>query len=190
MTALTRGAAAVLMMALSAAAASAQATVADTFSATASVKRGSTSASAPLRATVTRYATAAERDAVIKALRGGGTAALQKALSGMSDVGFIQLGDKRTPLRFASERPTGDGRLVTLVTAEPILFLGAGLPAAKPVAGFDVAVAILELKHGGVGLGDLSPAAKVGVDDQGALLIEDYGATVVWLNGVTGATSR
>jgi hypothetical protein len=32
--------------------------------------------------------------------------------------------------------------------------------------------------------GELVPAAKVGVDPKGALLIDDYGATVVWLTNV------
>ena len=76
------------------------------------------------------------------------------------------------------------GRLLTIVTAEPILFLGAGLPDAAPRDGFEVAVAMLDLTGGRLS-GELVPAAKVGVDPNGALLIDDYGATVVWLSGVT-----
>ena len=74
------------------------------------------------------------------------------------------------------------GRLVTIVTAEPILFIGAGLPEAPSREGFDVGVAMLELDGGKVS-GELVPAAKVGVDPNGALLIDDYGATVVWVSG-------
>jgi hypothetical protein len=156
----------------------------ETFTATASAKKGDTKATAPFSVTVTRYASDQEREAVMKAIREGGTAALRKVLSTMPDAGHIQLAERRTAIKYAGQRPTGSGRLVTVVTAEPILHLGATLPAAKATAGFDVAVAMLDVKDGGIGLGDFAPAAKVGLDKAGALLIEDYGATVIWLNGV------
>jgi hypothetical protein len=162
-------------------------TVPETFTATASVKRGGASASAPVTVTVTRYASAAERAAVMKAARSGGTAAVRTALAALPAAGFIQLGERRTPIRFAGERSTGSGRLVTVVTAEPILFVGAGIPESKPLTGFDVAVAMLDLQANGAGLGELAPAARVGLDEGGAFLIEDYGATVVWLKDLTRA---
>ena len=161
-------------------------TAPETFNATASVKRGGASASAPLAVTVTRYASAAERDAVMAAVREGGTAAARKVLAAMSDAGVIRLGERSTPIKFAAQRPIGSGRLVTVVTAEPILFLGAALPEAKARAGYEVAVAMLQVgDHDGTG--ELVPAAKVGMDENGALLIDDYGATVVWLNGLARA---
>ena len=73
------------------------------------------------------------------------------------------------------------GRLLTMVTAEPILHLGAGLPEATRRR--------LRRRRGdarrvdaGAGVGELAPAAKIGLDPNGAVLIDDYGATVVWLN--------
>jgi hypothetical protein len=36
-------------------------------------------------------------------------------------------------------------------------------------------------------MGELAPAAKIGLDAEEALLINDYGATVVWLEGLTKA---
>jgi hypothetical protein len=107
-------------------------------------------------------------------------------LAAFGDAGVIQFGGRRTPIKFASQRPTDSGRLVTVVTAEPILFLGAGLPESKPRSGFEVAVAMLVL-NGTRGRGELAPAAKIGLDHHGALLIEDYGATVIWLDGLTHA---
>jgi len=178
------GMAVLVVGALCATAVSAQ-TGLETFTATASVKKGGASASVPARVTVTRYTSDAERETVLKAIKDGGTPGLRKALATLTDAGFIQLGERRTAVKFAAQRPTASGRLLTVVTAEPILFLGAGIPAAKPQTGFDVAVAIIELKEGGGGLGDLSPAAKVSVDEGGALMIEDYGATVIWLNAIT-----
>jgi hypothetical protein len=181
-----RRAAAIAAAVLTVATASAQ-TVPETFTATASVKHGEASASAPLVVTITRYASAEERDAVVKAVREHGTAGARKALAAMSDAGFIELGARRTAVKFAGVRPTGSGRLVTILTAEPMLFLGAGIPAARARQGFDVAVAMLDLNDAGAGLGELAPAAKVALDAEGALRIEDYGATVVWLQGLARA---
>jgi hypothetical protein len=181
-----RRALAVAAAALSAAIASAQ-SVPETFRATASVKHGEASASAPVVVTITRYASAEERDAVAKAVREQGTAGVRNTLAGMSDAGFIELGARRTAIKFAGVRPTGSGRLVTILTAEPVLLLGAGVPEARPRQGFEVAVAMLDLNDAGAGLGELAPAAKVALDAEGALRIEDYGATVVWLQGLARA---
>jgi hypothetical protein len=154
----------------------------ETFTAVASLKKGAASASAPVSVTVTRYATESEIAAVRKAAEAGGPA-LRTALAALGDAGFIQLGEGRTPIKFAAERATGGGRIITILTAEPMLFMGAGLPAAKPKEGFDVAVAMLDLDQTG-GKGELAPAAKVGIDKGGAIVIEDYGATVMWLSGL------
>lgn len=156
----------------------------ETFTATASVKRGAVSASAPITVNVTRYATEAERDAAVKAVRSGGTKALKTLLAGKPDVGFIELGEKRTGVKLALERASSGGRLITVVTGEPILHLGARITPSKPVEGFDVALAMFEVQPNGPGVGDISPAAKVALDESGALVVNDYGQTVVWLNNI------
>ena len=153
----------------------------ETFAATATVKRGGASTTAPLSVTITRYSSDDERDAVMAAVRAGGSTAVHRALASAKDAGFIQLGERRTTIKFVRQRPTPSGRLLTIVTADPILFVGAALPDAPKRDGFDVAVAMLDL-DGGKLSGELVPAAKVGVDPNGALLIEDYGATVVWVS--------
>jgi hypothetical protein len=119
-------------------------------------------------------------------VRSGGSTAARAVLETFADAGVVQLGTRKTAVKFAGQRETSSGRLVTIITAEPIVYLGAGIPEAKPQAGFDVAIALLDLHEGG-GLGELAPAAKLGVDDGGALHIEDYGASVVWLNGLAKA---
>jgi hypothetical protein len=156
----------------------------EVFTATASVKGASVQATADVRVQVDRYGTEDQRAALIKAVRSGDPATVTKALASLPDAGYIELGERRTPIKFAGRRETPDGQLITVVTATPLLFLGAGLPAAKPTSGFDVAVAILEVKKGDAGMGELAPAAKVGVDKGGALVIQDYGKTVVVLNRV------
>lgn len=160
---------------------------ADRFEATASVRKGDVSASAPISVTIDRYASEAERDAVVNAVRETGAAGARKLLAGFGDTGSIQLGERRTPIKFALRRPTPSGEVVLVLTAVPILFLGGGLPAAEPTTGFDVAIAILDVQNGGKGVGELAPAAKIGIDETGALQIQDYGAIVVWLNGLARA---
>jgi hypothetical protein len=159
----------------------------ETFKATASVKTGAASAAADVSITVYRYATDKDRAAIKTALTKGGTTAAQTALLGMNDAGFIQLGERRTALKFITSRPTPGGQIVVAVTAEPIFFLGAGVPGAKKQEGFDVAVAILEVKDGNPGKGELAPAAKIKLDANDALVIDDYGPTIMWLNDIVRA---
>jgi len=173
-----------VLITAAACAAAVVAAVPESFTATASVKRGTVTASAPVRVTVTQYATDAERAAATKAVRDGGTQALKKLLAGKPDVGFIELADKRTPVKLAIDRPTAGGRLITAITAEPILHLGAKFSPSKPVAGFDVAIAMFEVQPKGAGIGDLSPGAQIAMDDNGAFVVKDYGEAVVWLNNI------
>ena len=157
----------------------------ETFTATASVVRGEARASAPITITITRYSSGDDRAAVLAALRDGGPAGARKALSALGDVGVIEMGGRRTAIKFAAARPMSAGSLVTVLTAEPIAFLGAGIPGAPQREGYDVAVAMLDVRDDGAGLGELAPAAKVGLDGEGALLVHDYGSTVVWLQGLS-----
>src|SRR6476661_8596569 len=106
---------ALLAIAATAVVATVTAAAPETFSATASVKKGTVIASAPVRVNVTRYATDAEREAAVKAVRTGGTKALKALLASKPDVGYIELADKRTAVKFAGERTSGGGRLITVV---------------------------------------------------------------------------
>ena len=54
-------------------------------------------------------------------------------------------GGPPTPTRLTLERPTDKGRLLTIVTDEPVVFLGAGVPGAKPREGYDFAIIDLDL---------------------------------------------
>jgi hypothetical protein len=105
----------------------------------------------------------------------------------MKDAGTIEVGQRKTAIKYAYSRPTGDGRLVTVITAEPIVFLGAGLPEAKPKAGHDVAAALLVLDGSGAGHGELAPAATIKTNESGAVVVDDYGDAKVWLKDVAKA---
>jgi hypothetical protein len=81
------------------------------------------------------------------------------------------------------ERTTDKGRLLTIVTDTPILFLGAGVTGAKPKEGYDFAIIDLEVDAKGAGSGTLAPAAKVTVKE-GVFVVEDYASELVKLTGV------
>ena len=155
----------------------------ETFTADASVARpDGTVASAKLTAVVDAFATDAERDALVSAVKKGGTAA-RDLLASRKASGSIQVGAKQTPIKYAYARPAGSGRLITLITAEPIHFVGGDLPDAKPKDGYDLGLVLLDLTSA-KGSGEVAPAAKVKVDAQNAVVTEDYGAEVVRLSNI------
>jgi len=111
----------------------------------------------------------------------------RSALEARQDAGYIKLGERRTTIKYAWWHVLPDGELITVATAGPILFLGAGLPEAKPTEGFDVAIAILEIKQGEQGVGELAPAAQLAIDESGAVQVFDYAGSVVWLTRLVRA---
>ena len=72
------------------------------------------------------------------------------------------------------------------MTDKPILFLGAGLPGAKPRQGYDFGVIDLEVDAQGSGTGTLAPAASV-TSKGGAFVVQDYGGELIKLTAVRRA---
>ena len=157
----------------------------EVFTATAAVKAASgASASAPVTISVDRKMSQSEADALVAAFKSGGPAALRKALVGVAPTGTVQIGTgKATPTRLTVERATGSGRLLTIITDQPLLFLGAGLPGAKPQAGYEFAVIDITVDAKGNGTGTIAPAAKIRMN-QAAFVVDDYGAEAVQLKEV------
>jgi hypothetical protein len=157
----------------------------ETFTATATVKAaGGAAAAAPVTIVVSRKMPPKEIDPLIEAFKSGGAPALRKALVGVPPTGSVKLGGgARTTTRLTLERVTDKGRLLTIVTDTPILFLGAGLPNAKPKEGYDFAIIDIEVDAAGKGSGTLAPAATVSIKD-GAFVVQDYGSELVRLTGV------
>ena len=158
---------------------------AEVFTATAAAKTATGgSASAPVTITVDRKMSQGEAESLMTAFKAGGAAALRKGLAAIPPTGTVQLGaGKATPTRFTLERATGDGRLLTILTDQPLFFVGAGAPGAKPKEGYDFAVIDIVLDAKGNGSGTLAPAAKLKLN-QDAFVVEDYGAEVVRLTAV------
>ena len=156
-----------------------------TITALASVKTaGGASASAPLTVVVRQFTTDAERDELKAALKKGGTASARALLEKRSDLGTVQLGARQAAIKFAYARTTGDGQLITVVTAEPLVFIGAGVPGAKPAEGYDLGLVMLQVAQSGPGRGELVPATKIKIDEQDAIVTDDYSADVVRLSNV------
>ena len=158
----------------------------ETFTATATVNTaGGASATAPVTITIDRAMPQAEADGLVAAFKSGGVSGLRKALKGVKPTGSVTLGSgKATPTRLPIERTTDKGRLLTIVSDTPILFLGAGVPKAKSKAGYDFAVVDIEVDAKGSGSGTLAPAAKIVLKD-GAFVVSDFASELVKLTAVS-----
>lgn len=160
---------------------------AETFTATATVKTAAgTTASSPVTIVIDRTTPEADAERVRAAFASGGLPALHKALAALPSSGSIRVGRTKTATKITLERPTDKGRLLTIVTAEPIAFVGAGVSDAKAKAGYDFAVIDIEVDAAGNGSGTLAPAAKVALKG-GAFVVSDYGSELVRLTEVKKA---
>ena len=159
-----------------------------TFKATASVKSPGKSASVPVTIHIDQFTSDADRDKVVAAVKGHQPGEPQKTLAAMPDIGYIAVGETKTPIKYAYTRPTGGGRLVTAVTSKAIYYIGGREPNAKPKAGYDLALALMVLDANDTGDGEMAPAVKLKVDANGAIVTEDYGSEVVRLTKVTKET--
>ena len=144
---------------------------AEEFTATAAVKTaGGASASAPVTISIDRKMSPREAETLTAAFKSGGAAALRKALVGVAPTGSVKLGGaSATPTAGSTiERASGKGRLLTMVTDQPVLFVGGGMPGAKPKEGYDFAVIDIEVDGSGNGAGTLAPAAKIKLNQDGS----------------------
>ena len=155
------------------------------YNATAAVKAASgAAATAPVTIEVSRKMSQQEADALTAAFKTGGAAALRKALEGSKPTWTITIGSgKPVPTRLTVERATDNGRMLTIVSDRPLALLGAGLPDAKPSAGFDFGIVDFVIDATGNGTGTMSPAAKVTVKN-GAFVVDEYSGELIRLTGV------
>jgi hypothetical protein len=159
----------------------------ETFKATAAVKSPKASASSPVTIRIDKFVSDADRERLMGVFKANDDRATREALAKMPDIGFVEVGGKRSPIKYAYARPSGGGRLITAVTGTPLLFLGGAAPDAKPREGFDFAIALLVLDAGDTGEGELAPAARVRVDANGAIVTKDYGPELVRLTSISKA---
>lgn len=167
-----------------AAPASAQAT-GDIYTAVAAVKTASgATAETPMAFTIERKMPPSEVNALLAAFKTGGAAGLRKALAGVAPTGSVRVGAaKPTPSRLTLERATPTGKLVTIVTDQPVTFVGATPHSGKATAGYDFAVIDLIVDARGNGTGTVAAAARITVT-QGVFVVADSATEAVRLAGV------
>jgi hypothetical protein len=146
----------------------------ETFSASAEVKAAAGAINAPIQIHIQRYTPDFDRTAVEAALKGGGYPAFLTALRKAPEVGSVAVGNQKVPIRWAREQKTAAGRTIVVVTDKPVYFVGGGSTAAKPRAGYEVAVIELLVDDAGRGSGSMAAAARVKPGGETGVRIDDY----------------
>jgi hypothetical protein len=139
---------------------------------------------------IDRYTSDADHDAIAKALKEQGYAAFVEALKQAPVIGAVTIGDRSVPIRWARQRPEGDGRHIAVVTEAPVFFAGGGAVDAKATAGYDVAVLEFTVDSVGLGKGTMAAAARVKPGGATGVTIEDYAGKPITLASVTRNLSQ
>lgn len=141
-------------------------------------------ADALVRIEIDQYTPEGNLKTMEEALQANGSAAFLDALRRAPVAGRFRMGDQTFTIRWARQRPTPSGRVISLVTDSPVYFVGGGLPGAKPRSGFDVAVVQLNMDSSGVGEGSLAAAARVKPGGPTGVDVEEYAGTPLKLVSV------
>lgn len=156
----------------------------EVFNARATVGSAEGRGDAYVKISVDRYSTEKDVQAMETALKDGGSEGFVAALKKAPVVGRLEIGDKIFTIRWARERKTATGRVISFVTDTPVYFIGGGLPGARSREGFDVAVVQLVMDSSGVGEGKVAAAARVKPGGETGVEIEAYDAEPVTLRSV------
>ena len=154
----------------------------ETFGARAEVENSAGAVvSAPILIHLERYTPDFDRATVEEALRVGGYPGFLPALRKAPEVGYVELGGTKFTIRWARQTPSTTGRTIVVVTDKPVAFLGGALAAAKPRAGYEVAVIQLKVDGRGDGTGTMAAAARVKKGGETGVQIDDYAEAPVAL---------
>jgi hypothetical protein len=123
--------------------------------------------------------------AVTNGLKFGGYPGAFAALRKLPEIGYVQVGDRRTVLKYAHPRADGKPGLV-LVTDRPIFFVGGGAPDAKAKDGYELGVIELEVDAQGNGRGTMAAAARVKPGPDGGVILDDYATAPIRLTTKSG----
>ena len=135
---------------------------------------------------IERWSSEHDRDALISTLKDKGSDAMLSALQKLPRVGYIRRGGGGTigwDLHFARERKLEDGgRQIVVATDRPMSFWEA---AHRPrSADYDFTLADIRFDGDGKGVGKLTVAAKISVNKEGAIEIENFATEPVRLTDV------
>ena len=112
--------------------------------------------------------------------------AARTALAGKPQLGVIEAGDRRVPIRFASVYALDQGQNLVVISDEPMGFLGGSNKSKK---GFDLTYAMISVKASGEGKGEIRPAARIKWMESGAPAPVGYDNQIVWLENVTKSST-
>jgi hypothetical protein len=157
----------------------------ETFNAKARVATAASTGEALLTIDIKQYTAQRDIQAMEQALKSGGSAGFLDALRRAPVVGEVKVGPQTFSIRWARERPTERGRVISLVTDAPVYFVGAGVVGAKSRAGFDLAVLQLTMDSSGIGQGTMAAAARVKPGGPTGVEVEDYGTEPVKLTSIS-----
>jgi hypothetical protein len=143
------------------------------------------SAAATVTIDIRRYTPDAERTAVAGALKSGGYPAFLAALRKAPEVGTVNLGTQKWPIRWAREQDTATGRTIVVVTDQPMFFLGGARINSKPRAGYEVGLIRMQLDAGGMGTGEMAAAARVKPGGETGVQVDDYADQPMTLTGIS-----
>ena len=153
----------------------------ETFNGKARVATGTAIADASFTIQIDQYTPEKDLKVMEQALQSGGSAGFVAALKKAPVAGHLKTGDKTFTIRWARQRETPKGRVISIVTDAPVYFVGAGVPGAQARTGFDVAVAQMNIDSAGLGDGTIALAAKVKPGAEGGVEVQDYATEPVKL---------
>jgi hypothetical protein len=110
---------------------------------------------------------------VADALKYGGYPNFLPALRKLPAIGYVELGNTRTEIKYARMR-AGSGSHLVIGTDQPIFFVGGGAADPKRKAGYEVGIIELDLDAQGNGSGTMAAAARVKPAPDGSVVIDDY----------------
>ena len=181
-------AASFVLIASACAASATQSAPVETITAVAEVTSGGAATATPVTIVIGRVASDAERDALIRAVKSGGTEAARELLAKRGDAGTLRVGSQTVALKYVLVRVIAGGRLITAVTDQPIAVPGTSATDSKPKGGYGLGLVLIEVPKAGAGHGELVPAGRIRIDEHDAVVTEASNpANVVTLTKVAVA---
>lgn len=138
-----------------------------------------------LTVTLDRTMPEAERLAIVEQVKSNPDSA-KSVLAGKPQLGVIEAGDRRVPIRYAYVYSLDDGQNLIVISDEPMGFIGG---AKKSKKGFDLTYAMISVNAAGEGKGEIGPAAKIKWMESGAPAPVRYDNQIVWIENVTKTTT-
>jgi hypothetical protein len=126
----------------------------------------------------------AERLAIVEQVKSNPDSA-KSVLAGQPQLGVIEAGDRRVPIRYAYVSPLDDGQSLIVFSDEPMGFIGGAKKSASAKKGFDLTYAMISTKASGGGKGEIGPAARIKWMESGAPAPVRYDNQIVWIENVT-----